>query len=355
MIQNAVQTTLNSVWVLCASPIATAIGPGGWYGLGAGLAGLQFILSIFLVPETKYERSVASFQEASATPTGSETSLEMGGDPIKATTAAVVTTRPELDFVNYAPRTWKSDMRLWVGTPDWKKGFTVFTQIFGLCLFPNVFWAMCLNGLTLGVNIAIGTTYGGIVESAPYNWSHSITSYANTGQILVAVVALPVLGIGSDKIIAWKARRNNGIHEPEARLIPLITPIIIGTFTAVLYGQGAAHPTSYHWFIYVWGIAAYFFCFIGANIVGITYLLDSYPTRTGPLLVIICALRGVIAFGVSYAIVPFTETAGWDGAFATWGGLTALFGLLGVPVYIWGKDIRRLTGRFTKSKTEKTD
>lgn len=25
-------------------------------------------------------------------------------------------------------------------------------------LFPNVLWALCLNGLTLGVNIAIGTT-----------------------------------------------------------------------------------------------------------------------------------------------------------------------------------------------------
>lgn len=354
MIQNAVQTTLNAVWILCASPIAEAITPGGWYGLGAGLSGLLFVLSIFLVPETKYERSISAFQETSASPSDLESPVDSNTNVAHAL-ASVVTLRPPLDLVNYAPRTWRSDMRLWVDSPDWKKGFSVFKQCFEVSLFPNVFWAMCLNGLTLGVNIAIGTTYGSIVESAPYNWAHSITSYANTGQILVAVAALPLLGYGSDKIITWKAQRNHGIHEPEARLIPLILPIIVGVFTAALYGQGAAHPDSYHWFVYVWALAAYFFCFIGANIVGITYTLDSYPTRAGPVLVSICAFRGIIAFGVSYAVVPSTESAGFDGAFGAFAGLTGLLGLLGVPIFFWGKNIRRVTGRWTQSKDEKTE
>jgi hypothetical protein len=34
----------------------------------------------------------------------------------------------------------------------------------------------------------------------------------------------------------------------------------------VLYGQGATHPENYHWFLYVWSLAAYFFTFIGANV-----------------------------------------------------------------------------------------
>ena len=98
-----------------------------------------------------------------------------------------------------------------------------------------------------------------------------------------------------------------------------------------------------------------FFTFLGANIVGITYLLDSYPARAGPLLVIICAFRGIIAFGVSFAIAPGIESIGYDKLFGTFSGLTALFGLLGVPIYIWGKDIRRFTGRWARSKTDKTE
>ena len=209
---------------------------------------------------------------------------------------------------------------------------------------------MCLNGLTLGVNIAIGTTYGSIVTSSPYNWHQSSASYVNCGQIVVALIALPLLGTGSDRIIRWKARRNGGIHEPEVRLLPLVFPIIVGIFTAVLYGQAATHPSSYHWFTYVWCVAAYFFCFVGANIVAITYLLDSYPARAGPLLVIICAFRGIISFGVSYGIAPFIERSGYDGAFGTFGALTAVLGLLGAPIYVWGKDIRHFTGRFVKAK-----
>lgn len=81
------------------------------------------------------------------------------------------------------------------------------------------------------------------------------------------------------------------MHEPETRILPLIIPIIDGVFTYVLYGQGATYPEKYHWFVYVWTVAVYYFCFIGANIVAITYLLDSYPVWAGPLLVIICALE----------------------------------------------------------------
>jgi MFS family permease len=204
---------------------------------------------------------------------------------------------------------------------------------------------MALNGLTLGVNIAIGTTYGTILTTM-YNWPDRSASYINCGQIVTSLLALPIFGLGSDRLIAWVAKRRNGIHEPEIRLLPLILPIIVGVFTAVLYGLGATHPTSYHWFVYAWAVAAYYFTFVGANIVAITYLLDSYPQRASSLLIIICAFRGIISFGVSYGISPFIDGSGYDGAFGTFGGLTAALGLLGIPVFIWGKKIRELTGRY---------
>ncbi|KAI1344440.1 major facilitator superfamily domain-containing protein [Xylariaceae sp. FL0016] len=342
MIQQTVQVILNAIWTLFASPIAAAITAEGWYWLGAGLAVLQFFLAVFLVPETKYERSLSSFQETAKdeAPDGGEVAAHMA------------TVRPPLDFVNYEARTWRSDMRLWIGTPDWKLGRDTFLQTFELLLFPNVFWAMVLNGLTLGINIAMGTTYSAIITAPPYNWPDSSASYVNCGQIVTALIALPIFGHGSDRLIKWFANRREGIHEPEIRMIPLIFPIIVGVFTAVLYGQGAQHPESYHWFLYVWVIAAYWFCFVGANIVAITYLLDSYPARAGPLLIIICAFRGIISFGVSYGITPFIESQGYDGAFGVFGALTGIMGLLGVPVYIWGKQIRRFTGRFSKDKSD---
>ncbi|KAJ5623686.1 hypothetical protein N7490_012291 [Penicillium lividum] len=344
MLQQTIQTIATAIFVLFASPIAEAITPQWWYGLGACLAGASLLMAFVFVPETKYYRPKSSYQETSVEGSGEES-----GDNISKDTHRVVTERPALDFVTYEARTWRSDLRLWIGSPEWRKAMETLIQSFQLLLFPNVLWAMALNGLTLGVNIAIGTTYGNIVTTL-YDWPQESASYVNCGQIVTSLLALPVFGYGSDKLIAWFAGRRNGIHEPEIRLLPLIFPIIVGTFTAVLYGLGATHPASYHWFVYVWAVAAYYFCFIGANIVAITYLLDSYSQRASSLLIIICAFRGIISFGVSYGISPFVDRNGYDGAFNTFGGLTAALGLLGIPVFIWGKKIRELTGKYAMDK-----
>lgn len=192
------------------------------------------------------------------------------------------------------------------------------------------------------------------MQAAPYSWSSSVVSFALTGQIVVAFLALPLLGRGSDWIIQYFARRNGGIHKPEYRLIPLIIPVIVGTLASILYGQAAAHPERFHWFAIVFSINAYYFGFVGANQVGITYALDAYPTRSGPVLVIICAMRGVISFGTSYGVTPFVNSIGYDGAFGVYGGLTAALGAVGIFVFIWGTQIRAMVAKWAVAETSAT-
>lgn len=223
-----------------------------------------------------------------------------------------------------------------------------------MLLFPNVLWAFCLNGLTIGVNIAIGTTYSNIVAAPPYSWPDASASYVNAGQIVVAFIALPLLGNGSDYIIKWRAKRNGGIHEPENRLLLLWIPLVVGIISSVLYGQAGSHPYKYHWFAIVFANAGYYFAFVGANIAAITYLLDAYPARAGPSLVVITAFRGFVSFGVSYGVAAFIEDAGYDGAFGAYAALTAFFGLLAIPIFMYGKRIRKFTGRWAiKQRTGK--
>lgn len=126
----------------------------------------------------------------------------------------------------------------------------------------------------------------------------------------------------------------------------------MGIISAVVYGQAGSHPDNYHWFAIVFANAGYYFAFVGANIAAITYLLDSYPARSGPVLVVITAFRGFVSFGVSYGVAKFIGSAGYDGSFGAYAGLTAFFGLLGIPVFFFGKRIRKFTGRWaTKKRT----
>ena len=94
-----------------------------------------------------------------------------------------------------------------------------------------------MSGLTLGVNIAVGTAYNTVITSPPYNWPNSSASYVNAGQIMVSLIGLPLFGYGSDKLVKWRADRNGGVHEPETRLILLIIPICVGVLSCMLFGQ----------------------------------------------------------------------------------------------------------------------
>jgi hypothetical protein len=136
MVQQTIQTIATAVLVLFASPIAGAITPEWWYGLGACLSGVSLVMAFVFVPETKYFRPLSSFQDNVSTE-------GLGEDPDKHATMdslTVVTDRPALDFVTYEARTWRSDLRLWVGSPEWRKGmetFIVSSVVLSPALHPN--------------------------------------------------------------------------------------------------------------------------------------------------------------------------------------------------------------------------
>lgn len=124
MVQQAIQVLLTTVWVLFASPIAAAITPQGWYFLAAGLAGLQFLVALVLLPETKYDRDLSAYQEAVSNDSSTEV-IDVDTDAPVKPKVTLCKEKPALDYVNFEPRTWRSDMRLWVGNPEWHKAIEV--------------------------------------------------------------------------------------------------------------------------------------------------------------------------------------------------------------------------------------
>ncbi|KAL3419174.1 major facilitator superfamily transporter [Phlyctema vagabunda] len=343
------QTIISGTLIILTSYIATSIGWRAWYYLFAGFSGLVLVLAIFFVPETKYIRPLAAY-EGEAVGNNSADRMVVGSDLEDSKQPEIfMTTKDEriLDSVNYLPRTLKSNMAVFVHKADWSEAISCVKHQCQLVFFPDVFWIFSMNGVFLGINIATGLTYGNILTGF-YHWSSKYVSVAQGGQIVVAFVCIPMLGYGSDMIIKSMARRHGGIHEPEHRLLTLIIPLVLGIVFCVLYGQAATFPKQYHWMAIVFTMNGYYFAFIGANTAGITYLLDAYPTRNASCLVVFCAMRGVISFGLSYGTVPLYSKYGYNGAFGLFGGLTAAFGLLGVIIYLTSNQIRHLVSPWTK-------
>lgn len=123
--------------------------------------------------------------------------------------------------------------------------------------------------------------------------------------------------------------------------------------SAILYGEAAQHPEKMHWFAIVFSINGYFFSYVAASQIAMVYVLDSYPTRAGPALVVICAMRGILSFGTSYGIQPFIELRGYDGSMLIYAMMHLALGLTGIVVYFGSKKIRDMTARWVIGTKDK--
>ena len=253
---SSIQTIISGTLIILTSYIAATIGWRAWYYLFAGFSGLVFILAIFFVPETKYIRPLAAYEGNANTEVGYPETMVAGSDPedIKQVEHFITVDAVRiLDTVNYSPRTRASDMALFVNKADWSEAVACVKHQFQLFFFPDVFWIFVMNGIFLGINIAMGLTYGNILTDG-FHWASRYISVALAGQIIVAFVCIPALGYGSDFIVKFMARRKGGIHEPEHRLLPLIVPLVLGVIFSTIYGQAAAFPERYHWMAIVFTV-----------------------------------------------------------------------------------------------------
>jgi hypothetical protein len=122
-------------------------------------------------------------------------------------------------------------------------------------------------------------------------------------------------------------------------------PSVVGLVCAIIYGQVGSHPASWSIAAPIFTYNASFFAFLGANLVGITYAVDSFPSRAEAFLVVICAGRGIMSFGLSYATLPSIAAIGYDGALNIQGGIAGGLSLLAVAFYFVGPRLRVRTNK----------
>lgn len=304
-----------------------------WYGFFTIMTAVAFCASLFLSTESMYHR----FEEARTLETA-------GSDKRNSPVRYTLTSRPALDVDTYGPRTWRKDLSLIRVEPNWSAVLLCYKRIaLGLCV-PSMLWLLLLNGSYLGIYIFQASTFSAVLMAPPYSFSFNALGYVQAGQVIVCLIFLPLLGYGTDYIIRFLSKTNAGRFKPEFRLLVMLIPAIVGVVCAIVYGESAQHPKNWPWSAPVVSYNAVFFAFLGANIVGITYAVESFPEAAGALLVVICAGRGLISFGLSYAVLPSVAAIGYTGAMRVQGSIAGGMALLGVPVYFLGPRMRQWGG-----------
>ncbi|KAJ5095017.1 hypothetical protein N7532_007308 [Penicillium argentinense] len=304
-----------------------------WYGFFTIMNAVILVFSWIFVSESRFERPEEAMR-GEAYP-----SNKFGDDNVE-----------QAQGQEYGPRCWRDDLKLLATRPNWSEIPTLYKQVFQGLLIPTILWLLLLNGAHLGVYVFQASTFSSILMASPYSFSFTSLGYVQAGQIVCCLIFLPLLGYGSDFIIRLFTKRNNGLFKPEYRLPVIAIPAIVGVICGIIYGQAGTNPGKWSAAAVVIGYNASFFAFLGANIVGITYAVDSFPLRAAPFLVVICAGRGIISFGLSYATLPAVKTIGYSGTMIAEEVICGVLSLIAIPMFFLGPRIRSFVGRWCGSK-----
>lgn len=135
------------------------------------------------------------------------------------------------------------------------------------------------------------------------------------------------------------ARRNNGVFEPEFRLILLIPVLLVGIPGLFGFGYYAAQSDD-HWVpaSCLQGLIA--FASLLAASVSFNYVLDCHRSRSVEVSVAIIMLRNFFWFGSSYFLPDWLEVARTSTIFSIIGGIQLDVTLCSIGIYVYGKQLR---------------
>jgi hypothetical protein len=131
----------------------------------------------------------------------------------------------------------------------WKLALRPF-PLFG---HPAVLWASLIQGAMVGWTVFMGIILAAIFLGPPLYWNEQQTGYAYAGPFIGAVVGFLMAGAIADWSAKYMTRKNNGVYEPEFRIILVIPQLIFGCAGLYLFGVTAAALVDYSYILPIVG------------------------------------------------------------------------------------------------------
>lgn len=104
-----------------------------------------------------------------------------------------------------------------------------------LVFYPAVIYSFLVFSFNLPCLLIIVNTASPAFQSPPYNMSPGVQSLISVPGVIGAAMGAFTGGALIDQFIKWRTKKNNGIFEPEARLVALIFPLFIVPAGVLMY------------------------------------------------------------------------------------------------------------------------
>ncbi|KAL2815118.1 major facilitator superfamily domain-containing protein [Aspergillus granulosus] len=219
---------------------------------------------------------------------------------------------------------------------------------FRLLTSPPLLWSAVVYALSLGWIAVLAETIAHLFQSVNgYGFTPVQTGLLYISPLLGTIVGSVIGGKISDLMACARAYKNDGIYEPESRLL-MVIPAAISTVIG-LAGYGWSIENEDHWIVptVCFGLI-YLGCVLGCT-VAVTYCLDIHKSSAIEAQVVLSLFKNCHGLSFSLFIVDWVEASGPRSTFLTLAGLHLAFLLITVPMYIYGKGVRIWMAKREKS------
>ncbi len=270
----------------------------------------------------------------------SEVSLEAQNGPVRMVEDVDVDKIPSRHR-DFKKRTWAQELAIFSGKHSQDKWWMVACRPFVLYLYPAVLFGTLIYSLSVVWLIVLSEVISNVFTNSPYNYSPTIVSLFYISPFIGGFIGSLVAGKLSDYLVRVMSTRNNGIYEPEFRLV-MILPTCLSIGIGIM-GFGWSSEEADLWIVPVvfFGILG-FGCSLGST-TAITFAIDSYKMFAAETLVTFNFTKNVLGFCFSLFNNKFVNHQGIKDAFVVFGCIEIFVCLFALPLYIYGKRLRRWT------------
>lgn len=168
---------------------------------------------------------------------------------------------------------------------------------FYILLNPVILWAVILIAFFQLWNVVINFMLGQLFGPPPYLLDSAQLGYLAGGPMVFGTITCILFGTLSDRLAKWASKRNNGIYEPEFRLITMLFAPILSTIGYFCFGLFAAQGKSPVIMSVLWGVA-FASCVVVTASLG-NYLVDAYRNISIEIFVVSMTIKSFLFFGFS--------------------------------------------------------
>ncbi|KAK3717484.1 hypothetical protein LTR37_005874 [Vermiconidia calcicola] len=239
-------------------------------------------------------------------------------------------------------KTFVQSLAVWTGVYSHDSFFKFLLGPFITLLNPAACYAIIVSGLLNSWYVGSAIILAGIFAGPPWNYGAASIGYLGAGPFIGGMIGSIFVGWLSDPVIKWIAKRNNGVYEPEFRLVFMSLALIFCTVGMFLFGYTMSVGSN----------SALCAFFQGVMMVGVligifatlSYALDAFRSQSSEIFIMNMLFKirdqNFMFYGLSSFANNWVAAKGPTEIMYVFGGTSAFMCLLAIPTYMFGKRMR---------------